>query len=88
VVIGITIFILGHGVGMRVAADRFHRFLETIYRKLRRTIRAFSMLGKDTIRLTQTIGVHPFVSISSKYYLWFKVIVYLPISNLTRLLYP
>ncbi|XP_062158786.1 uncharacterized protein LOC133866274 [Alnus glutinosa] len=70
--VGITLFILGHGVGMRVAADRFQHSLETVQRKFRQTIRAFSKLGKHIIRPTQTIGVHPFVSNSSKYYPWFK----------------
>jgi hypothetical protein len=82
--VGITLFILGHGVGMRVAADRFQHSLETVQRKFRQTILAFSKLGKHIIRPTQTIGVHPFVSNSSKYYPWFKVIVYLPVSILTR----
>lgn len=82
--LGMTLFILGHGVGMRVAANRFNHSTETVCRKFRRTIRALSKLGKHIIRPTQTVGVHPFVRNSSKYYPWFKVIVYLLFPDFTK----
>ncbi|XP_042954573.1 uncharacterized protein LOC122290983 [Carya illinoinensis] len=70
--LAIFCLIVGHGQGQRVVADRFQHSTEIINRHVKTVTRALHELGRSVIRLTHTVGVHPYIASNRHNYPWFQ----------------
>ncbi|XP_042968950.1 uncharacterized protein LOC122301608 [Carya illinoinensis] len=70
--LAIFYLIFGHGQGQCVVADRFQHSTETINRHIKTVMRALHELGRSVIRLTHTVGVHPYIASNWHNYPWFQ----------------
>ena len=71
------LLIVGHNVRMRVVADCFQYFIETVARHFKEVRRALCRLGKILTHSTNMINeVSSYVASNPKYFPWFKVRVY------------